>query len=614
MARKKLSLNSKFFLTALLSGATIAVGIITASAWLNLQDRVNEAQSSLSVIADDGAKLVSQFVQERKKQVQSVAASARVINYSLKPTPAGRQIVADYLAEQKAIYPELDNIAVIDILTSKVLVDSRGVSTEGKDISKYPAWVHRNDVLPFADPSIIQSAATQNWVFTVSVPVLGPDHQPLSLAILTVNWQKFAKTYFEGIKIGASGYAFVIDNQGQMIYHPNSTVGIKDGKQPDDIRVRALSASQVFQKQLYNGQMKYYASSRVPESGWTILTSVTENDLQSGTYESIELSVVIALVILILASVISFFVARSVSKPVGRFVTDLSEAATQIGSSSRQLSQASQEIASGATEQASQIEETSASMEELSSMVKQNVENAQQASLLATRNAQSSETGAGAMAKMAASMDAISKSAEDIKAIIDVIEDIAFQTNMLALNAAVEAARAGEAGLGFAVVADEVKNLANRSAASAKETAALIKDTNRKIAEGLEVSSQMTALLATILVDAQKVGEMTKEVETASRQQDEGIGQVNQAIVQFDQVVQNNASSSEETASAAEELQSQVQSLNDVVRQLYTIITGKSFTEAAPTAAQSDPNKTSSAAVPSGLPRRQKVSFDDRQV
>ncbi len=614
MARKKLSLNSKFFLTALLSGATIAVGIIAASTWINLQDRVNEAQSSLSVIADDGAKLVSQFVQERQRQVQSVASSARVIAYSRKPTPEGRQTVADYLAEQKAIYPDLDNLAIVDFLTSKVLVDSRGVSTEGKDIGKYPAWAHRNDALPFTDPSIIQSAATQNWVFTVSVPVFGPDHQPVSLAILTVNWQKFAKAHFEGIKIGSSGYAFVIDNQGQMMYHPNASVGIKDGKQPDDIRVKALSAPQVFQKQPYNGQMKYYASSRVPESGWTILTSVTENDLQSGTYQSIELSLGMAFVILVLASIISFFVARSVSNPVGRFVTDLSEAATQIGSSSRQLSQASQEIANGATEQASQIEETSASMEELSSMVKQNVENAQQASLLATRNAQSSETGAGAMAKMAASMDAISKSAEDIKAIIDVIEDIAFQTNMLALNAAVEAARAGEAGLGFAVVADEVKNLANRSAASAKETAALIKDTNAKIAEGLEVSGQMTTLLATILADAQKVGEMTKEVETASRQQDEGIGQVNQAIVQFDQVVQNNASSSEETASAAEELQSQVQSLNDVVRQLYAIITGKTFREEGTTATAPVSPRTNSLPVLTEGPRRQKVSFDDRQV
>ena len=299
--------------------------------------------------------------------------------------------------------------------------------------------------------------------------------------------------------------------------------------------------------------------------------------------------------------------SRSISRPVTRFVAELSEASSQIGASSGQLSQASQEIANGATEQASQIEETSASMEELASMVKQNVENAKQASLLSTRSTESSKTGAQEMAKVAEAIEGISRSAEEIRAVIDVIEDIAFQTNMLALNAAVEAARAGEAGLGFAVVADEVKNLANRSATSAKETAAMIKETNRKIAEGLEASRRLSAVFQDILADSQKVGEVTREVEVASQQQDEGIGQVNQAIVQFDAVVQNNASSSEETASAAEELQSQVQTLEGVVQSLYQLVTGKEF---ANTRVPVVPATLHPVQVQEPRNKKQKISFE----
>jgi len=204
-------------------------------------------------------------------------------------------------------------------------------------------------------------------------------------------------------------------------------------------------------------------------------------------------------------------------------------------------------------------------------------------------------------------MSAISKSTEEIKTVIDVIDDIAFQTNMLALNAAVEAARAGEAGMGFAVVADEVKNLANRSSESAKETAGMIKATLKNVEEGMGISKQLSEIFKEILVNSKKVLEMTKEVESASVQQDVGISQVNKAIIQFDSVVQTNASSAEETASAAEEMQGQVETLKDVVVELYRLVTGLAYVEeeAAHAAARHDVRRIAAPAKPSASAKPQ---------
>ena len=276
----------------------------------------------------------------------------------------------------------------------------------------------------------------------------------------------------------------------------------------------------------------------------------------------------------LLALFLGFFLSRSITKPVIRIVDSLTNGADQIGNASNQLSVSAQQIASGATEQASGIEETTSSMEELASMVKQNVENAKEASLLAGKSSDASVQGSLQMDKMLIAMTEIGKSADNISSVIDVIDDIAFQTNMLALNAAVEAARAGEAGLGFAVVADEVKNLANRSAASAKETAQMIKTALQKTQEGQTLANQLAEVFKEITNNSKKVNEMTKEVETASRQQDAGIGQTNKAIIQLDTVVQQNAASSEETASAAEELKSQVDSLNEMVSELSILVMG----------------------------------------
>ena len=158
--------------------------------------------------------------------------------------------------------------------------------------------------------------------------------------------------------------------------------------------------------------------------------------------------------------------------------------------------------------------------------------------------------------------------------IIAVIDDIAFQTNLLALNASVEAARAGEQGKGFAVVADAVRTLAQRSATSAKDISALIKDSVAKIEGGAQVANNNETVLKDMLVSIRKISELTSEVASMGSEQLSGVSQISKAVGQLDQASQTNAASAEETAASSERLREQSKSLQQVVSDLRRVVEG----------------------------------------
>ena len=246
------------------------------------------------------------------------------------------------------------------------------------------------------------------------------------------------------------------------------------------------------------------------------------------------------------------------------------EASELVSRGATEISHGNANLSERTEQQASSLEQTAASMEQMTSTVKQNADSAARATELAAAAKHGAERGGEIAARAVAAMQAAGEASRRIVDIIDVIDSIAFQTNLLALNAAVEAARAGDDGRGFAVVATEVRNLAQRSADSARQIKALIDDSVQRVAEGSRLVDESGATLASLVVSVGKVNDIVAEIATASHEQAAGIDQVGKAVMQMDSVTQQNAALVEEATAAAESLMQQAVGLRELLSR-YTV-------------------------------------------
>ncbi|MHB9018027.1 MAG: methyl-accepting chemotaxis protein, partial [Burkholderiales bacterium] len=265
-------------------------------------------------------------------------------------------------------------------------------------------------------------------------------------------------------------------------------------------------------------------------------------------------------------------------------VGQIKEASGIVNAGALEIASGNSDLSRRTESQASSLEETASAMEQLTSTVKQNADNALAADKLVATTKNIAVKGGIAVDNVVNTMNSIQKSSSKIADIINIIDGIAFQTNILALNAAVEAARAGEQGAGFAVVASEVRRLAQRSAESAKEIKTLIDESVEKIGLGGKLADEAGHTMTEIVTSINEVDTYMSEISAASREQSTGIEEVNQAVMQMDEVTQQNAALVEQAAAAAETMQNQAEKLTHLLASFQLIANERSVKFPAATA------------------------------
>ena len=417
-------------------------------------------------------------------------------------------------------------------------------------------------------------------------------------------------------KVGASGHVFLVRPNGLIVLHRDPKLSDGEHNMKDLPGFTPALVAQLFNQQQFThaehdagAGTVIVASSYVPELDMYVIAEVPASEVLGDLARSATIAALVAGVIGGgIGMFVIFLISRAIAAPVARaaamldeiadgkgdltrrmpvesqdevgmladafnrFVSSLNNTMSEVRHSSNAIAGASAEIASGnmnlsrrTESQASSLEETAAAMEELTSTVRQNADNARQANTLVISASDQAHKGGQVVGQVVATMGSISDSSRKIADIIGVIDGIAFQTNILALNAAVEAARAGEQGRGFAVVASEVRNLAQRSAAAAREIKELIDDSVGKVDAGARLVDTAGATMTGIVEAVGRVASLMREIDAASTEQSQGIGQVNESIALMDDATQQNAALVEEAAAASSALEEQTATLARVV-------------------------------------------------
>lgn len=360
------------------------------------------------------------------------------------------------------------------------------------------------------------------------------------------------------------------------------------------------------------------------EKAMATLGERIETDAEASSKEGMvtaqKITVISSIVIflgLVIGSLLSFIITRSIIKQLKNVVQDLKEEGNKVSSAAIQIAASSEELSQANNEQAASLQETSSSIEEISSMIKSNTENAKQSSIYSEKSLNIAEKGQQVVVQLIEAINDIDESNTSIVKQIDesnheienivriineignktkVINDIVFQTKLLSFNASVEAARAGEQGKGFAVVAEEVGNLAAMSGAAALEITnmldqsiktvekiiidskqkigILVNGSKDKIVNGNHVAKECEIVLNEIVTSVASVSRMVSEISSASQEQAQGVQEITKAIIQLEQVTQQNNVNSAESANAAGSLSNQAEALNSLVQKLVVIIEG----------------------------------------
>jgi len=550
----------------------------------NLQkNNINAAYNYIkdNIKLDNSKKILLNVENQENKSIENIELSTLL--YEDKPVYRNNDIVDEIakLTNSTVTIFQVTNIGLVRLSTNVKKDDgTRAIGTYIPISSPvYSAIINGNTYIG-------RAFVVTDWYITGYKPLFDANRNVIGViytGVKEINLPKIREDLLK-IKIGRSGYFYILNSKGTIIIHPSL-----EGKNLYETQDKN---GYYFVKDLINkknGGITYWWQNEgekspreklvlfkyLAESDWFICGGIYFDELYEDVNKFRNLFIIILIVSIFIVAAIVILISNSIANPINKITKELSFASENLESASYQVSSSSQELSSGSSELASSIEEITSSLEELQSVIESNTKNINQSEIMMKENTDGAIKVTQKMNDLQIALAEINTNSKKIVKIIKVIDDIAFQTNILALNAAVEAARAGDAGRGFAVVADQVKSLAQKSAEAAKETAELIEKAINSVVNGEDLGKTVNDIQIKSKDMTEKVAILIDEVNRSSKEQLKGINQITQAVNQVNSVVQQTASSAEESAAASEELLSQAESLNKIVDNISVIVKGK---------------------------------------
>ncbi len=599
-----MTLRKKFLIPSIIL-VTLAMLISALISYNSAKSALTHAvEDSVSQIARSTADNLGSWISQNRIAVETWAQSGIVTQIHTGSTPINE--ANQELLRLRQNYSTYELIAVTDAAGN--LIASSDPATVGKiTIADRPYFKEAmQGQTAISDAILSKSSGNQIYVIAAPIKLQGKIN---GILLATINLKSFSKEYIDPIKIGETGYAYLISRDGLMLAHPDQDTIMKLNLTDFDFGHQIIQQKNGTLRYTYKGDDKLAGFATVKQTGWIAVAGGEIKDVLSAVRPMATLNLINAVVVaVILGLILSFMTGRFILKPLAGVTFGLRDAAEGEGDLTKRIKQdtkdelaelanwfnvfmerlepiigrvrnaansvenstaevhsGTQGLSSATQEQAAAVEEVAATIEEMTSSIKTNASNADEGSNMTTRMVEQADRSRRSSAELVQAMNGISEAARKIGDITVTVNDVAFQTNLLALNAAVEAARAGEHGKGFAVVAEEVRALAQRSGEASHEIRSLIEDAVSRISTGDAMVKQAEKDQEEIISQIEGLAQTMQEISAASNEQASGVDEVNRAIAQIDTSTQQNASTVEELSATAESLKLEAVALSSDV-------------------------------------------------
>lgn len=568
----RLSLKNTFMIPTILLIALMASVISGTSYFISRSALTEKAKQQVSDTSMHITKQISFWLKERESDIDGYSNSKIFIEAASENE---QELKAEASKQLEKIWAsDRDVFELIGIADpSGALVASSGEFHKKNINLKDRSYFKQSMKGEKSFSEVIISKATGNPVYVISAPIL-KDGIVKGVLLGSVNLSYMWETFMDPIKIGKTGYMYATESSGRMIAYPDKAQILNLDISKFDFGRDIISKKTGLISYEYKGIDKIVGFSEEPTQKWIIASTANKKELFKEINQLGIISLFLGLGSIIAGGVMIYFLTGSIVTPISRIIETMESVSSQVAAASEELSSAGQNLASNITNQANMIQETSANIIDVNDKVQDNRSNLSELEKMSQAAKKSAKEASISMDKMTSVMKNIMQESQKTFGIIKNIDEIAFQTNLLSLNAAVEAARAGESGAGFAVVAGEVRNLAQKSAESAKNTSGLIESVVAKVEEGGSHLESIYALIQNLENIINKVSQVIGTTVNSISENASKLSASSVSIQKMDETIQSSASNAEESAAAAEEMSAQAMQMRQVAEQLSLIVYG----------------------------------------